>query len=124
MHLLVPQIENSIRYVLNQNGVFTTTLRNGIQKEKDINDLLPSVEVKDVLGEDLVFDLRGILIERFGHNLRNESAHGLMPEGAFYDASSVYLWWLLLHICWKGFVIAHVPQSTEEEGNQEAPTDG
>lgn len=34
MHLLVPQIENSIRYVLNQNGVITTTLRNGIQKEK------------------------------------------------------------------------------------------
>jgi hypothetical protein len=111
MHLLVPQIENSIRYVLNQNGVITTTLRNGIQKEKDINDLLPSEEVKDVLGEDLVFDLRGILIERFGHNLRNESAHGLMPEAAFYDASSVYLWWLLLHICWKGFVLAHAPSS-------------
>jgi hypothetical protein len=107
MHLLVPQIENSLRYVLNQNGVITTTLRNGIQKEKDINDLLPSDEVKDVLGEDLLFDLRGILIERFGHNLRNESAHGLMPEAAFYDVVSVYLWWLVLHICWKGFVIAH-----------------
>ena len=63
--------------------------------------------MKDVLGEDLVFDLRGILIERFGHNLRNESAHGLMPEAAFYDASSVYLWWLLLHTCWKGFVLTH-----------------
>jgi Domain of unknown function (DUF4209) len=102
MNLLVPQIENSIRHVLNQNGVITTTLRNGIQKEKNINDLLPSDEVKDIFGEDLLFDLRGILIERFGHNLRNESAHGLMPEAAFYDASSVYLWWLILHICWQG----------------------
>jgi Domain of unknown function (DUF4209) len=119
-HLLVPQIENSIRYVLNQNGVITTTLRNGIQKEKDINELLPSDEVKDVLGEDLVFDLRGILIERFGHNLRNESAHGLMPEAAFYDAASVYLWWLILHICWKGFLIAH-SKPEEPPGKNESP---
>jgi hypothetical protein len=118
-HLLVPQIENSIRHVLNQRGLITTTLRNGIQKERDINELLPSDDVKEIFGEDLVFDLRGILIERFGHNLRNKSAHGLMPEAEFYDASSVYLWWLMLHMSWNAFVTAHSPSAAPPEGSEE-----
>ena len=118
-HLLVPQIENSIRHVLNHRGLITTTLRNGIQKERDINELLPSDDVKEIFGEDLVFDLRGILIERFGHNLRNKSAHGLMPEAEFHDASSVYLWWLMLHISWNAFLIGHSPSAAPPSGSEE-----
>jgi hypothetical protein len=122
-HLLVPQIENSIRHVLNQRGLITTTLRNGIQKERDINDLLPSDDVKQIFGEDLVFDLRGILIERFGHNLRNKSAHGLMPEEEFYDASSVYLWWLMLHISWNAFLTAHSPSAAPQVDQKRNPVE-
>ena len=33
---------------------------------------------RKLLGEDLVFDLQGLLVERFGVNLRNRMAHGLM----------------------------------------------
>jgi hypothetical protein len=51
--------------------------------------------------------LRGILIERFGYNLRNDMAHGLMDEGGFYDVSSIYLWWLSITLCWRGYCIAN-----------------
>jgi hypothetical protein len=110
MHLLVPQIEASIRHVLQQRGIITSTLRaGGVQEEKDIKDFLEMPEVERLFGVDTVFDLRGILIERFGHNLRNQLAHGLLPEGGFYREASAYLWWLILRLCWVGFRLAHLP---------------
>lgn len=109
MHLLIPQVEASIRHVLQQNAVVTSTLdAEGIQQERDLNQLLWMPEMEQVFGPDITFDLRGILIERFGHNMRNESAHGLMPEGAFYQPASVYLWWLVLRLCWTGFAHSQV----------------
>lgn len=106
MHLLVPQIEASIRHVLQQRGVITSTLDGeGIQQERDLNQLLWMKETEDVFGQDILFDLRGILVERFGHNLRNELAHGLVTEGGFYNAASVYLWWLIIHLLWIGHAL-------------------
>jgi hypothetical protein len=61
-------------------------------------------ELEQIFGPDIAFDLRGILIERFGGNMRNEFAHGLMPEGAFYQPTAAYLWWLVLHLCVTGHV--------------------
>jgi hypothetical protein len=101
MHLLIPQVEASIRHVFQQHGIVTSTLDgDGLQKERDLNQLLWMAELEMIFGPDMSFDLRGILIDRFGYNMRNESAHGLMPTGSFYHHSSIYLWWLLLHICW------------------------
>lgn len=112
MHLIIPQVEGSLRHVFQQHGAVTSTLVEGIQQERDLNQLLWMPEMEQIFGQDIAFDLRGILIERFGHNMRNESAHGLMPEGAFYQPASVYLWWLVLRLCWLGYKLT---QSNEEE---------
>jgi hypothetical protein len=113
MHLLVPQIESSIRFVLQEQGVVTSTMdSDGIQKERDLNQLLWLDEVEAIFGQDILFDLRGILIERFGCNLRNELAHGLMSEGAFYTAEAPYMWWLIIHLCF----IGHIAIKREETG--------
>jgi hypothetical protein len=119
MHLLVPQVEASIRFMLRQEGFVTSkTESDGKQKEYDLNYLLWMPEVEEMLGEDILFDLRGILIERFGHNMRNASAHGLMPEGQFYQPASVYLWWLILRLCWLGYTMAkHQDQQQSEDGD-------
>lgn len=100
MHLLVPQVEASVRCVFQQHEIVTSTLEsNGTQKERDLNQLLWMPQLEEIFGEDIAFDLRGILIERFGDNMRNELAHGLMPEAAFYRHTAVYLWWLILRLC-------------------------
>ena len=114
IHLLVPQIEASIRHVLQQRGVVTSTLVEGIQQERDLNQLLWLPEVEMTFGVDMMFDLRGILIERFGHNLRNQLAHGLLPEGGFYREASAYLWWLILRLCWIGFRLVPPDEETAE----------
>ena len=101
LSLLIPQLENSLRYVLIHANKVTSTLNNGIQEEFNLNKLLNNYEeeLKIIFGEDLIFDLKGVFIERFGSNLRNKFAHGLMNNDSFYTAPSIYAWWLILRLC-------------------------
>jgi hypothetical protein len=100
LHLLVPQVENSLRYLLNRQGTVTSSLSSeGIQEEYDLNVLLEMQELEQILGNDLLFDLQGTLVNRFGFNFRNLMAHGLLEQNDFYSPSAIYIWWLLLRIC-------------------------
>ena len=56
-------------------------------------------EFVTTFGEDLAFDLKGLLNERAGFNLRNEALHGLMGYWEFYGPTSCYFWWLTLRLC-------------------------
>lgn len=99
-HLLIPQIENSMRYILREKGVITSGIDSkGIQDERSLNDTLFTPEITEVFGPDIVFDLQGILIERFGENLRNRMAHGLMDYTSFFSIDVSYLWALTLKLC-------------------------
>jgi Domain of unknown function (DUF4209) len=99
-HILVPQIENSIRYVLNRNNIITSSLNSdGIQADFDLNKLLDMPETANIFHEDIIFGLKGTLTSRFGGNFRNLLSHGLLEYGHFYSYIAVYIWWLLLKIC-------------------------
>lgn len=116
-HLLIPQFESSLRLYLKQSGVITWISKDGLQKELDLGGLLSMPRTKQLLGDDLLFDLRGLLTEKFGENLRNEMAHGNMPETAFFkSAAPLYFWWLLLRMVW----IAYEARTT---GNPEVNPD-
>jgi len=118
LSLLIPQVENSIRYLLKCQGVITSSLSNeGIQEEFDLNVLLDMEELKDIFGEDLIFDLRCTLTSRFGSNFRNLLAHGLLNYQEFYSFTAVYIWWLLLRICCLPLIIAK-----KQEENKDAAT--
>ncbi len=123
-HLLIPQVENSLRYVLRQHGVITSGLNSeGVQEEFDLNRILYMPELRPILGEDLIFELRGLLVERFGSNLRNEMAHGLIDQGAFYSAEAVYLWWTVLRVCCLPVLIARThARSPRPDDPNLAPT--
>ena len=99
-HLLVPQIENSIRAVLSRRGAITSGMSSeGIQEEFDLARLLSLPEATEVFGEDRVFDMRGLLVERHGSNLRNRLAHGLIPFEGLMSLDVSYLWWMMLNLC-------------------------
>ena len=118
MSLLIPQVEASMRHVLQGYNVVTSGLdSDGIQKEKDLNHLLWMKETNDIFGPDIVFTLRSILTEGFGCNMRNDFAHGLLPEEGLYQPASVYLWWLLLHLCLHGFNIAQSDPGNDYVGH-------
>jgi hypothetical protein len=99
LHLLMPQLEHAVRTLLAQRGAFTSKVDDdGIQDERDLGWLLYQPEAKEVFGEDLLFDMQGLLVERSGSNLRNLMAHGLLDPDQCIQAQSTYFWWLTLRL--------------------------
>lgn len=101
-HLLLPQIENSLRYVLQHSGHIVSGIdQDLIQDEYTLNKILyeRKNELTALMGADLVFDLQGLLIERFGSNFRNLVSHGLMEINQVTSSRALYLWWLTLRLC-------------------------
>jgi len=100
LHILVPQLENSLRHLLRLLGAVPSGYsENGIQQDFTLGKILFIDELKSILGEDLVFDLQGLLVEPLGSNLRNIIAHGLAGEEEMNQFQYIYLWWLILHLC-------------------------
>ncbi|MDD1468076.1 DUF4209 domain-containing protein, partial [Dolichospermum sp. ST_sed5] len=120
-HILIPQIENSVRYLLSSRGAITSGIdnkNNGIQKEKYLTSTLyPSQypEITSIFDEDTLFDLQGLLVEHSGSNLRNKIAHGLITDDDFSSSTFSYLWWLTLRLCFGIGIL--VPQEIVEESN-------
>jgi hypothetical protein len=106
-HLLMPQVEDSLRELLRKNGKIASKISNdGLQEDMSLGDLLSdSVAEKgknaltEILGEDTVFDLRSLLIEKSSINLRNEIAHGKVEASTFEGRTVEYFWWLIFRIC-------------------------
>jgi hypothetical protein len=99
LHLLLPQVENSIREIFTAHGVITSKLESDTtQDERDLGWMLPRPEMAKIFGEGMAFDLRGLLVERFGLNLRNDIAHGLLAEPQMITPGAMYAWWLVLRL--------------------------
>lgn len=114
-HVLIPQLENSIRHVLAASGVIVSKLDDsGVQEEKDLGELMYEPKLEEIFGEDLLFDLQGLLVERFGTNLRNRMAHGLMSQDEFSSFPVLYLWWLVLRVCLIYLVVSRSPARSED----------
>ncbi len=98
--VLVPQAEQLLRHSLKRTGVNTLTVDpvTGVESEKALGALLAMDDAVELLGPGLRLELRALLVEQEGPNLRNDTAHGLLTDGAAWSASAVYAWWLLLRL--------------------------
>jgi tetratricopeptide (TPR) repeat protein len=98
-HLIIPQIENSLRLIFSSNGLkITKVFQTGIQEERDLNDLLIDKDVEKIFDKDLIWEMRSLLTEKSGSNLRNRVCHGLMSTEEINSASSLFLLWLVLYL--------------------------
>jgi hypothetical protein len=99
-HILIPQIENSIRFLLESNGVNVISINHdNTQKEKNLNDFFANnrTEIKNIFkSDDFIHALESFLCLKEGQNFRNELAHGLINHA--YDYRMVVTWWLVLHL--------------------------
>jgi hypothetical protein len=98
-HFLVPQIEEAIRHVLHSAGHVTSKLDSKlIQQQRLLGTLLSLPETSEILRADHVFELRGILCEKFGYDLRNRLAHGFVRYHECWGADVLNLWWLVIRL--------------------------
>jgi|GEM_PF-5899112 len=117
IHFLVPQVESSIRHMLKGEGVTTISFKaDDAQELKSLNQLLLLDKTTDLLGEDIVFCLRGCLSEKVGYNLRNDLAHGLISAPDLNGPESVFTWWLVLRICFSLKLAAEASQQKQDSG--------
>lgn len=94
-HFIIPQLENSIRMIFGLNKLKTTSISSsGIQEERDLNQLLNDPSAEAIFGKDLVWEMRALLIEKYGPNLRNRVCHGLINSSDINSNSSLFLLWL------------------------------
>ncbi|WP_156365776.1 DUF4209 domain-containing protein [Nocardiopsis sp. NRRL B-16309] len=97
--MLVPQLEQLVRLVLKSRGVYTLLVdKSGVETEKGLSALLEMPEAMEALGAGLVLELRALLCDQQGANLRNNLAHGIATDGEAWSFSAVYAWWLCLRI--------------------------
>ncbi|MDE2572626.1 MAG: DUF4209 domain-containing protein, partial [bacterium] len=99
VHLLVPQLDNSLRLILQMLKVITyKQYVSGVQDVFKIEDTLGHEKLVEALGEDLVFQFETLLVGRTSSNLRNLLGHGLLNYAQAMSYDSSYCWWLALHL--------------------------
>lgn len=108
--LLIPQIEDSIRNILEANGgvvIKPQREKRGYQV-KTFNEILVDPIIKDVFGKDASYYLRILFTDQRGMNLRNDVCHGLAPSNKFSSLAAdrvvhaLLLLGLLGHMALKG----------------------
>lgn len=132
LHILLPQIENLVRFHLKNAGEHTTNLKDGISTEMGLSSLVTRGKMIPVFGEDMTFEIRAVFCDAGGPNLRNELAHGLLSERACESASGIYAWYFALRIVFGFFWNAQRPPrpadaadgDAEPEGEEPAPDPG
>lgn len=130
IYLLAPQVEHLARWHLKQIGAKTTTLdKGGIENEVGLSTLVDMPELKDVLGENTVFEMQALFCTPLGPNLRNEVAHGLLDADGGRSVATVYAWWWILRLALKSFVHARATadwsavSDSDEKTPASAPAD-
>jgi hypothetical protein len=118
-HVLVPQVEHSIRALLQRSGKTPVSwTKDGYEEAPDLNAVLRDEETEKILGKDLLFTLSAVLVNKIGGNFRNRLAHGLIETEEFFGDASIYTWWLLLK-CVAIFAKSNLPPVARSVGEEE-----
>ena len=103
LSILIPQVENMVRFLLNSRGVNTRNMgrNNSFDKELSFEELL--VNKKDniikIFGDDLYFEFYTLFSnDDLCYNTRNNLSHGLIGDKDFYSPYYIYVWLLIFRI--------------------------
>ena len=101
LSILVPQLENSLRHLLEGAGHEVTTRdKHGMQNFLQMGTMLSKhrKDLEAILGTDIVQELRVLFVDQNGADLRNRIAHGLMSHAHFFGHASIYAWWFIFQL--------------------------
>jgi hypothetical protein len=97
-NILIPQLENAIRYVLkNANAHSAKMMTDLTQLDRSLSSLLDHMrdEMESVFGVDLVHEIDLLFNYSPGPALRHEAAHGKLTDGLCFSADAIYACWLI-----------------------------
>lgn len=100
-HLLIPQLENSLRFVLRNTNRETSKIKPDLlQEDRSLSGMLDNLreELTSVFGADLVNEIDLLFHHRPGPALRHEMAHGKITAGACYSPTLIYACWFIYRL--------------------------
>jgi len=105
-HLLVPQIEATIRHLLSDTGETIVQMADGTQEYRTLGALLDLPVFARRFSSTLRFELRGVLIQNKNAGFRHALAHGFALDGDCHGLSGITAWWLMLRLLILPFLVA------------------
>jgi len=102
LHILAPQVENSLRYVLKQAGTDTSSMQSNMtQENRTLSVMLgrDRAALEKIFGPAITFEIEGLFDFEGGPSLRHQVAHGLLSAGACYSADANYACWFVFRLC-------------------------
>ena len=102
LHILVPQLENSLRYILKQAGKDPSSIRSDMtQENRNLSVLLTKdrESLEEVFGAAIVYEIENLFDFRGGPSLRHQLAHGLVSGQACYGTDAIYACWFIYRLC-------------------------
>lgn len=117
-HLLIPQLENSLRHVLTLAGVDSSKIEeDGIQGDRALGTLMSALrpQLTEIFGEDVIWQIDTLYNFRPGPAIRHELAHGKLGWNAFYTPDVMLACWFVYYLAvlplldsWKVDVVPHI----------------
>ena len=89
IHTLIPQIEGTLRLVLNKKDVSTMKTKRNEIMDNELGGILNKPEVSEILGVNLTHYLKTKYSDPAGLNHRNEVSHALTSISEFKHSTSL-----------------------------------
>ena len=102
LHILVPQLENSLRYLLKQAGVEPSAIQTDMTQESHTLSALLTKDreaLERIVDPAILYEIENLFGYRGGPTLRHRLAHGLVSAGECYNPDSIYACWFMFRLC-------------------------
>ncbi len=102
LHLLVPQLENSLRHILKQIDKEPSSIQSDMtQENRNLSVLLKKDRepLEKVFGSAIIYEIENLFDFRGGPALRHELAHGLISGETCYGTDAIYACWFIFRLC-------------------------
>lgn len=100
-HLLVPQLEHSLRYVLRSAGQDASKfVRDTLQEDRTLSTILEVMkpQLDDIFTPDIINEIDLLFNYKPGPALRHAFAHGKVAAGACFGADVIYACWFIYRL--------------------------
>jgi len=98
LHILVPQLEHSLRHILKQAGVEPSAIQSNMTQQSRTLSVMLTKErepLERLLGAAIVFEIENLFDFEGGPALRHQVAHGLISAAQCYSTDSIYACWFM-----------------------------
>ncbi len=108
LHILVPQLESSLRHVLKLADVNTSKLQNDMTQElltfsQILNNENTRLKLDEIFGKELVFEMDNLFNYKGGPALRHRLSHGLLSDYECKGPDAIYACWFIYRFYFLSF---------------------